>query len=244
MILENVQPFAPRGESTWRHYIRNVLIASINVGAVALFWRGLLLASAIWAQSTHFGLLNGLDVPWGWRVVLTILAFDALTYSLHVAYHLLPALWRLHQVHHTDPDFDVTTASRFHPGEILLSTGVQIAIGTLLGAAPEGIVVFQMLLLFQAQAQHSNVALPDSVDRWVRWVLVTPNMHRIHHSVIVAECNSNYSTILSVWDRIGRTLCVRPQAGIEVGLRQYGNRTELGLPALLAMPFRRLRNPT
>lgn len=245
MIVEQMAPFMGRGEPAWRHYLRNVVLAGINVAGLALVWRGLLLAAAGWAESSGWGLLNLLGDAFGlarpWRIALTVLAFDALSYALHVAYHRVPALWRLHQVHHTDLDFDVTTASRFHFGEILLSTAVQTGAAVALGAPPEGLVLFQMLLLLQAQAQHSNLALPEAADRIVRGVLVTPNMHRIHHSTIVAETNSNYSTILSVWDRLGRTFRWRPQAGIAIGLEPYRRREELGLADLLAMPFRKLR---
>ena len=244
MILEQRMPFMGRGEPAWRHYLRNVVLAGINVAGLALVWRGLLLAGAAWAEGSGWGLLNLLDGASGltrpWRIALTVLAFDALGYVLHVGYHRVPLLWRLHQVHHTDLDFDVTTASRFHFGEILVSTAVQTGVAVLLGAPPEGLVLFQMLLLLQAQAQHSNLALPEPVDRIVRRVLVTPNMHRIHHSTVVAETNSNYATILSVWDRLGGTFRWRPQAGIAIGLEAYRRREGLGLLDLLAMPFRAL----
>ncbi len=241
MIAEQIVPFMGRAEPAWRHYLRNVVLAGINVAGLALVWRGLLLAAAAWAEGSGWGLLNLLNLGRPWRIALTVLAFDALSYALHVGYHVVPALWRLHQVHHTDLDFDVTTASRFHFGEILLSTAVQTGAAIVLGAPPEGLVLFQMLLLLQAQAQHSNLALPEAADRIVRGVLVTPNMHRIHHSTVVADTNSNYATILSVWDRLGRTFRRRPQAGIAIGLAPYRRREELGLADLLAMPFRKLR---
>jgi sterol desaturase/sphingolipid hydroxylase (fatty acid hydroxylase superfamily) len=243
MILEQVKPFAPRTEPAWRHYVRNVLLAILNAGLVGLVWRGGVVAAGAWAQASGIGLLPWLGLPRGWSVAITVLVFDALSYAMHVAYHVFPPMWRLHQVHHTDLDFDVTTASRFHPGEILLSTAVQTALAVALGAPPEGIVAFQMLLLLQAQAQHSNLALPEHMDRIVRALFVTPNYHRIHHSIVMAETNSNYSTVFSVWDRLGRTLCNRSQAGIRIGLGQFRDRNELVLIKLLALPFRRLRAP-
>lgn len=241
MILEHWQPFAERGEPAWRHYLRNVALAGINVAGVALVWRGLLVTAAGWAERSGWGLLNVLGLDWPWRMAATVLVFDALSWGMHALYHVVPAMWRLHQVHHTDLDFDVSTASRFHFGEILLSTAVQTAVAVLVGAPPEGIVLFQILLLLQAQAQHSNLALPARLDRMVTRILVTPNMHRIHHSTVVRECNSNYATILSVWDRLGGTFHWRPQEGIVIGLTQYPRREELGWASLLALPFRRLR---
>jgi sterol desaturase/sphingolipid hydroxylase (fatty acid hydroxylase superfamily) len=248
MILEQALPFAPREELAWKHYLRNVAIAATNVVIVALVWRGLLLAAAAWADGAGWGLLPWLGHQAGltrpWRIAFAVPAFDALSYGMHVLYHRVPVLWRLHRVHHTDLDFDVTTASRFHAGEILLSTVAQTGAAVVLGAPPEGVLIFQMLLLLQAQAQHSNMALPDAVDRVMRTALVTPNLHRIHHSTVVAETNSNYSTIFSVWDRIGRTLRLRPQAEIVIGLEEYRVREELGIVNLLAMPFRGACGPT
>lgn len=242
MILEQAAPFAGRVEPAWRHYLRNVLVAGINVAVVALVWRGWLLTAAAWAERSGFGLLPWLGEKAGLaragRIALTVVAFDALSYAMHILYHRVPVLWRLHRVHHTDLDFDVTTASRFHFGEILLSTIVQTGAALLLGAPPEGVLIFQMLLLLQAQAQHGNVALPEPLDRVVRVAFVTPNLHRIHHSTIRAETDSNYSTIFSWWDRIGRTLRLRPQAGIVIGLEEFRKREELGLAGLLTLPFR------
>jgi sterol desaturase/sphingolipid hydroxylase (fatty acid hydroxylase superfamily) len=241
MILEQWRPFARRGEPAWRHYLRNVALAGLNVAGLALVWRGLLLTAATWADGSGWGVLNWLGLGWPWRVAATVLAFDALSWGMHVLYHEVPVMWRLHQVHHTDLDFDVSTASRFHFGEILLSTAVQTLVALGLGAPPEGIVLFQLLLLLQAQAQHSNLALPARLDGIVTRVLVTPNMHRIHHSTVMQECNSNYATILSVWDRLGGTFRWRPQAGILIGLTQFPRREELGWVSLLLLPFRRLR---
>jgi len=241
MILEHWLPFAERAEPAWRHYLRNLALAGINVAGLAVVWRGLLLAAAAWAERSGWGLLNLLGLDWPWRLAATVFAFDALSWAMHVLYHQVPAMWRLHQVHHTDLDFDVSTASRFHFGEILLSTAVQTAGALLLGAPPEGIVLFQMLLLLQAQVQHSNLVLPEGLDRIVTRLLVTPNMHRIHHSRAVRETNSNYATILSLWDRLGGTFRRRPQAGIAIGLTQYPRREELDWMSLLALPFRSLR---
>jgi len=239
VALETLLPFRQRVLPQWRHYLLNVTLTVGNAVLLRLVWGGLLVGAAAHATATGTGLLPALGVGPGWNVALTVLAFDALTYTLHVLYHYLPAMWRLHQVHHTDLDLDATSASRFHPGEILLSTVVQTAFALGIGARPEGVLLFQMLLLFQAQFQHSNVVLPGGVDRLARLLIVTPNMHRVHHSVIPAETNSNFATILSLWDRLGGTFrWGGRQEEIRIGLGAYPDPAQSTLPRLLAMPFR------
>ena len=242
MALEHVWSFKPRVHPTWRHYLLNVTLTVGNAVVLRVLWGTWLVGAALLAEQQQVGLLHVLDVPWGWRVAITVLAYDLLSYTLHVLYHYLPAMWRLHVVHHTDMDLDVTSASRFHVGEILLSTVVQTGLAFALGASAAGLVLFQILLLFQAQAQHSNIRLPDGVDRVLRLALVTPNMHRVHHSTVPVETNSNFSTILSVWDRLGGTFrWGQRQEDIVIGLNAYRRPEELTLLRLLAMPFRPLR---
>jgi len=242
MGIEHVWAFRPRVQRWWRHYAVNVLISGGNAVLIRLVWGTWLVGAAVLAERQGAGLLHLADVPWGLRVAITVLFYDALTYVLHVLYHYLPVMWRLHQVHHTDLDYDVTTASRFHFGEILFSTAVQTGAAFALGASPEGLVLFQILLLFQAQFQHSNLRYPDGVDRVLRWVMVTPNMHRVHHSTVPDETNSNFATILSVWDRLGGTFrWGQRQEDIRIGLDAFPSPDEVTLPKLLVMPFRPLR---
>jgi sterol desaturase/sphingolipid hydroxylase (fatty acid hydroxylase superfamily) len=237
--LEALLPFSKPKQVRWRHYLVNVALAGANLALLRLVWGGLLLGAAFYASQRQIGLFYVLGLGEPWRIVLTFLFFDALSYTMHVLYHYLPALWRLHQVHHSDRDYDVTTASRFHFGEILFSTMVQTLFAVGLGASPLGLVLFQALFLFQAQFQHANLHLPERLDWWVRWLIVTPNMHRVHHSVVRAETNSNFSTFFSLWDRLGGTFrWGPPQESIRIGLLAYPRSDQVGLTQILLMPFR------
>jgi len=151
-------------------------------------------------------------------------------------------LWRLHRMHHTDIDYDVTTGARFHPLEILLSFVIKFAVIALLGASPVAVLVFEVLLNATAMFNHANVRLPPGFDRVLRWVVVTPDMHRVHHSVVKAETDSNFGFNLPWWDRLMGTYRAQPEAGHEgmtIGLEVFRDPGELRLPRLLTQPFRR-----
>ncbi|HET9700669.1 MAG TPA: sterol desaturase family protein, partial [Burkholderiales bacterium] len=162
-------------------------------------------------------------------------------YLQHVMFHAVPVLWRLHRVHHADPDFDVTTGARFHPIEILLSMLIKLAVIALLGAPAVAVLAFEILLNAAAMFNHANVRLPDGVDRILRWFLVTPDMHRIHHSMEVAEANSNFGFNLPWWDRLFATYreaARLPQERMVIGVQGLTGRVEcVLLPGLLVMPF-------
>src|SRR5207249_7523538 len=157
---------------------------------------------ALLAGEQGWGLLNQIDLP-GWlAVVLTVVALDLLVYLQHVLFHAVPVLWRLHRVHHADLDFDVTTGARFHTIEILISTAIKCAAIAALGAPVISVFVFEMLLNATAMFNHANASLPQRLERWLRWLVVTPDMHRVHHSVRYEESSSNFGFNLPWWDRL------------------------------------------
>jgi sterol desaturase/sphingolipid hydroxylase (fatty acid hydroxylase superfamily) len=227
-----------------RRWPINLGLAALNTLALRLLAGGALLQTAQYAESRHWGLLNVLEIPTAIKIILTLLALDFAIYAQHIASHKLPILWRLHQVHHTDLGFDVTTAVRFHPLEILLSLVYKLGLILLLGADPWASVAFEIVLNSGALFNHGNVFIPEHIDRWLRWLLITPDMHRIHHSAFKEETDSNYGFSVSWWDRLCRTYKAEPRGGqqaITIGLTQY--RQDLDLTDLLSMPFRSARTP-
>jgi sterol desaturase/sphingolipid hydroxylase (fatty acid hydroxylase superfamily) len=169
---------------------------------------------------------------------VTLLALDFALYVQHVLFHALPVLWRLHRMHHADLDVDATTGLRFHPLEIFLSLGLKAAVVVLLGAVPWAVVAFEVLLNAASVFNHGNVALPEHLDRWLRWFVVTPDMHRVHHSTRMVETNSNFGFAVSWWDRLCGTYRAQPalgQVGMDIGLSDY--RAPLHLGQLLLLPF-------
>jgi len=196
---------------------------------------------ALLGEARGWGLLNALDLP-GWLAfVIALIVLDLAIYLQHALFHAVPALWRLHRVHHTDMDFDLTTAVRFHPVEILLSMVIKMGVVSALGAPALAVVAFEILLNGMAMFNHGNVYLPWEWDRRLRRVVVTPDMHRVHHSVHMRETNSNFGFNLSVWDRLFGTYRDQPadgHTGMTIGLDRYRNPAELGLGGLLLQPFR------
>jgi sterol desaturase/sphingolipid hydroxylase (fatty acid hydroxylase superfamily) len=184
------------------------------------------------------GLLHWISLPAWAAVAVTLLGLDFAIYLQHVMFHAVPALWRLHRVHHADLGFDATTGLRFHPIEIFLSLGFKMAVVVLLGAVPWAVVAFEVILNASSVFNHGNVTMPERLDHWLRWAIVTPDMHRIHHSTRVVETNSNFGFSLSWWDRLCGTYRAQPalgQTGMEIGLSDY--RTPLNLGQLLVLPF-------
>jgi sterol desaturase/sphingolipid hydroxylase (fatty acid hydroxylase superfamily) len=195
---------------------------------------------ALLAQERHWGLLNNVPLPPWLGVVFGVMALDLAIYLQHVLFHAIPTLWRLHMVHHADLDIDVTTGLRFHPIEIVLSMGLKLMAVTLLGASPSAVLVFEVALNATAMFSHSNMRLPVWFDRWLRLFVVTPDMHRVHHSVIIRETNSNYGFNLPWWDRLFGTYKAQPDRshdGMTIGLAQFRDPARLTLHRLLALPF-------
>jgi sterol desaturase/sphingolipid hydroxylase (fatty acid hydroxylase superfamily) len=196
---------------------------------------------ALLAEERGWGLLNNLPLRAWVAVALSVVALDLAIYLQHVLFHALPLLWRLHMVHHADLDFDVSTGLRFHTLEILLSLGIKAATVVLLGAPALGVLVFEVLLNATSMFSHGNVRLPAWLDRVLRWVVVTPEMHRVHHSVHPVETNSNFGFNLPWWDYLLGTYRAQPADGHEgmaIGLQQFREEKLADrLPAMLALPF-------
>jgi sterol desaturase/sphingolipid hydroxylase (fatty acid hydroxylase superfamily) len=242
--LEALVPRRPRSMSPGRRWPTNLAITALNTIALrglAILLPLLAIGAALDAQAQGWGLFNQVDWP-GWlELVLAVLILDLAIWAQHLVTHKVPLFWRFHRVHHADRDMDVTTGFRFHPVEILASMGLKIGLVYALGPSALAVLVFEILLSGTALFNHANLALPKGLDRAVRLVLVTPDMHRVHHSIHREEHDSNYGFCLSVWDRIFRTHVPQPKAGhdaMTVGLEWQDDRpARLGWA--LALPFRR-----
>lgn len=215
----------------------NMILMAVTIGSFAYL-------AAVYAQTHGWGLLNLTLAPHGLAVVASLLLLDFALYAQHVLMHKWPLLWRLHQVHHTDLEFDVTTAVRFHPLEIVLSMLYKVMCILLIGADPASVIVFEIILNGAATFNHSNVAIQPALDRKLRWLIITPDMHRIHHSALRVETDSNYGFSISLWDRLCRTYTADPQESqtrMTIGLEAYRKPEELSFLRLLRLPFKSLR---
>lgn len=235
---------APRRRAELPRLLRwsnNLALVVIDALILRLSFPILAVGLAATAQAQGWGLFNLIDLP-GWLVVvLSILLLDLAIYVQHVVFHAVPLLWRLHRMHHADTDFDATTALRFHPVEILLSMAIKLAVVAALGAPPVAVVVFEILLNAAALFNHANIALPARVDRWLRLVLVTPDMHRVHHSIDPVETNSNFGFSVPWWDRLFGTYRAQPAAGhtaMRIGLTRFRSARDQWIDRLLLQPFR------
>jgi sterol desaturase/sphingolipid hydroxylase (fatty acid hydroxylase superfamily) len=215
-IWESIDPFLPlfRGERAARARVRhgagNVALGVLNGLVVRFGFLGAWTAISSWSESRAFGVRAWVGGPaWG-QWLLMLLLLDLWTYTWHRLNHRVPALWRFHRLHHSDTQMDVTTANRFHVGEIVLSSLARIPLLALLGASVGQLAVYETLLFAVVQFHHANIGLPESVDRTLRALIVTPHLHKVHHSVVVAEQNANFSSVLTWWDRAARTLRLSP----------------------------------
>jgi sterol desaturase/sphingolipid hydroxylase (fatty acid hydroxylase superfamily) len=200
---------------------------------------------ALIAGAHGWGLLRLLALPAWAAIPLGVVALDLVIYAQHVVFHHVPVLWRVHRMHHADVDIDVTTGVRFHPIEILLSLAIKIAAVAALGVPAVAVLIFEVLLNATSMFNHSNVALPPRLDRLARWIVVTPQMHQVHHSIRREEADSNFGFNLSWWDRLFGTYRATPaagEAGMTIGLSEFRSPRELRLDCLLTQPFRREGN--
>ncbi len=243
-ILERIIPKRTFATSTSQRWMTNWGFSVINtlslrlLGVVLPF---LAVGATLDAQAKGWGLLNLWNGPAWIEIIIAILILDFAIWAQHLITHKIPILWRLHQVHHADVEMDVTTAIRFHPFEIALSMLLKIGLVYLLGPSALAVILFEILLNGTAMFNHSNLALPKRLDRLLRMIIVTPDMHRIHHSINRHEHDSNYGFSLSLWDRLFGTYIEQTQSGdgaVVTGLRWQDTRpTQLGWSLLL--PFRR-----
>lgn len=226
----------------WLRWYGNIGITVLNTLAVRLVIPLAPVALAVIAADRGWGVLNLVELPFWLAVVLAVVLLDLVIYLQHVMFHAVPALWRLHRMHHADLDFDVTTGFRFHTIEIVLSVLLKLAAVLVIGAPAAAVVIFEVLLNGTSMFNHGNVRLPPGLDRVLRWVVVTPDMHRVHHSDIPAETNSNFGFNLPWWDRLFGTYRAQPGLGHEnmtIGLDAFREDSDLHLHNMLAQPFRR-----
>ncbi|MDO9526256.1 MAG: sterol desaturase family protein [Gemmobacter sp.] len=242
--LEALAPRRPRvvpRQGRWFTNIAIVVLDTLTLRALALVVPLLAVGAAVDAQAQGWGLLNAVEWPAWVEIVLAVLFFDFAIWVQHLVSHKVPLFWRFHQMHHADRDMDVTTAIRFHPIEIAASMGLKIGLVYLIGPAAVAVVIFEVMLNGTALFNHANIRLPLGLDAVVRRVLVTPDMHRVHHSIHRHEHDSNYGFALSVWDQIFGTYVAQPQAGhddMTVGLQWQDDRPTR-LVWSLGLPFRR-----
>lgn len=242
MAWEIVAKRRPQVVSRSQRWPGNVLLVIIDTAIVRLVFPLAAVGAAVYAQDLGWGVFNAVTLP-GWVVlILSILALDLAIYGQHRIFHAVPWLWRIHRVHHGDQEFDVTTALRFHPLEILLSMAIKIAVVMMLGAPPIAVIVFEILLNATAMFNHGNVQLSAKTDRYLRIFLVTPDMHRVHHSVIRQETDSNFGFNLTWWDRVFGTYRNQPEhghLGMTIGLEDYRTEQDQQLGRMLVQPFQR-----
>jgi sterol desaturase/sphingolipid hydroxylase (fatty acid hydroxylase superfamily) len=242
MGWETVAPRRPRGQSRAVRWTANLGIVALDSVVARLLFPLAPMAVAVLAVERGWGVFNVVEVPYWVAVVASVVALDFVIYMQHVMFHAVPVLWRLHRMHHADLDYDTTTGLRFHPIEIALSVGIKVAAIVLLGAPAMAVLVFEVVLNATAMFNHANVRLPTGLDRVLRLVVVTPDMHRVHHSVVTAETDSNFGFNLPWWDRLMGTYRAQPAAGhqgMTIGLEIFRDPGELRLVRLLTQPFRR-----
>ena len=219
----------------------NLAVVALDTLLVRLSFPVLAVGLAVYAEERGWGLLNVFDVPAWLGIAVAVLALDLAIYLQHVMFHAVPALWRLHRMHHADLEFDVTTGLRFHPVEILLSMVIKLAVVAALGPPAVGVLIFEVLLNATSMFNHSNIDIPRPVDRILRLFVVTPDMHRVHHSITPYETNSNFGFNLPWWDRLLGTYRAQPEKGhleMTIGIEQFRTRRDLWLDRMLIQPIR------
>jgi len=242
LVLESLIPRHATVDSKPRRLAINFSLTGINVLLVRLLPAGAAVGTATYAGEHGWGLLNYLQWPAAVEMAAGIIFLDLMIYLQHVVVHMIPFFWRFHRVHHSDLDLDVSSGFRFHPVEILGSMFYKMGLIAAIGPSVLTVVVFEAILSSMAQFTHSNIRIPVGVDRALRWLFVTPDMHRIHHSVELDETNSNYGFNLSMWDRFLGTYNAdarKPQPEIVIGIPQYRAPAQVSLLKLVMMPLHR-----
>ena len=238
---ELAAPFRAQAHGRSRRWPSNLGIVVLDSLVVRILFPAGAVGAALWAEAHGMGLFHLADVPGAVAVPLSVVLLDLAIWAQHRVFHAVPALWRLHRMHHADTEFDVTTGLRFHPIEIALSMLIKIAVVVALGVPALAVLLFEVLLNAASMFSHGNVRLPGRVDAMLRRVIVTPDMHRVHHSAVREETDSNFGFCLSVWDRWFGTYRPEPAAGQErftIGLETFRDPAELRLDRMLTQPFR------
>ncbi len=244
-VLELAWPRRQPAVARRQRWPGNLALVAIDTLLVRLVFPLAAVGVALVAEQRGWGLLNLVELPAALEIFVAVVALDLIIFGQHVLFHAVPWLWRVHRVHHADLEFDLTTGLRFHPIEILLSMAIKIAAVVLIGAPALAVLIFEVLLNATSMWSHSNVRLPGPADRLIRRLIVTPDMHRTHHSVLPRETHSNFGFNLALWDRLFGTYRAQPQAGHEgmtIGIPEYRSARELRIDRMLVQPFRRTRN--
>ena len=219
------------------HGTRNITLGIINTVVVAIGFVALWAAVTTWTAQHGIGLLNLIPLPLWLHVLGAVILLDLWTYWWHRFNHVIPFLWRFHKVHHSDPQMDVTTANRFHTGEIVLSSLLRVPVLALIGASLGELAVFETILFANTQIHHANIGFSEKADRFLRIFLTSPAMHKVHHSRLQSETDSNYTALLSVWDRLFGSFRLRADPHeIQFGLDDTDRPDQQTLPGLLKMP--------
>jgi len=239
-LAELLWPRRPLTASKGKRWLANVSIIVTDALVVRLLFPIVPITLAATAQADNWGLFNLLGIT-GWMELISgLLILDLFIYLQHRLFHRVPLLWRLHRMHHTDLDLDVSSGTRFHPVEIALSLIIKMVVVLLFGIAPLTVLLFEILLNATSMFNHSNLAIPLAIDRWLRLIVITPDLHRVHHSVIPKETDSNFGFSQPWWDRLLGTYRDQPrdgQIGMTIGLHEYRDQNKLGLWRLLRIPF-------
>jgi len=223
-----------------RRWPNNLGVVAVDTLLVRILFPTTAVGLALLAESRGFGLFNVLALPAWVSVAASVVILDLANYLQHVLFHAVPALWRLHRMHHADLEFDVSTGLRFHPIEILLSMLIKLAVVGALGAPALSVLIFEVLLNATSMFNHGNVRIPRGLDRVLRLIVVTPDMHRVHHSILARETNSNFGFNLPWWDRLFGTYQAQPAAGhdaMTIGIEQFRDPRQLRLDRMLLQPF-------
>jgi sterol desaturase/sphingolipid hydroxylase (fatty acid hydroxylase superfamily) len=240
-IWEIVAPRRPQRYRRRQRWPHNLLLVAVDTLAVRFVLPLVPVSAALIAAERGWGLFNLLALPIWLEIVVSVIALDFAIYLQHRLFHSVSWLWRLHRMHHADLEFDVTTGLRFHPLEILLSLGIKLVTVAALGAPALAVLIFEVVLNATSMFNHGNVRLPDWLDSYLRLVVVTPEMHRVHHSIVRRETNSNYGFNLPWWDRLFGTYRAQPEAGhlkMTVGIEDFREPDDLRLDRMLLQPFR------
>jgi sterol desaturase/sphingolipid hydroxylase (fatty acid hydroxylase superfamily) len=239
-IWELLSPRRKLATSKPVRWASNLGIVFIDTALVKLIFPVMAINVAFVAQENSWGLLNNISLPYWVEVAMGVLILDCIIYLQHLMFHAVPLLWRLHMMHHADLDYDVTTGLRFHPIEIIISMVIKMASVAALGASPVTVVLFEIVLNATAMFNHGNIKLPLGLDAVLRLLVVTPDMHRVHHSVTILETNSNFGFNFPWWDRLFGTYRAQPAAGHEgmtIGLAQFRDPGKNNLFGMLVLPF-------
>jgi sterol desaturase/sphingolipid hydroxylase (fatty acid hydroxylase superfamily) len=241
-IWETFRPRRALSTAMPRRWAKHAVLWFLSSASAGLIYRVSAVLVAAAASSSRYGLLNGDRLPLWLRCLLAVLLLDLIRYGQHLLYHKAFWLWRIHQVHHADPDFDWSTGLRFHPVEVLFSQGIYLAVIAAVAPPPVAVLALELVESAVNFFVHANVALPAALESRLRWLMVTGDIHRIHHSTEIAEQNANFGVVFSFWDRLFGTYVPEPAAGqdnIVLGLSEIARKRDLSLSSLLLLPFRR-----